>query len=206
MAQDRLEQRRRQFQTDFHTDPSDATLALMDSAEAEARKFSHNYIGSEHLLLGASVNEQTKPSLQAVGLKADKIRSAVEFIIGRGDRHLAKDEVIRPTPRTNAILEASAGEQHILNDPQLEPDHIILSLVRHGEGIGIGIVESLGVSGERLRSSVLLQREARQAIADYTPESPKKGRLQGLPTAMAVGIAVGLTGVVAQAVYKKFRA
>ena len=205
MAQDRGQERARQLLSEFSAPYAPATAGLINSAAVEAARLRHNYIGTEHLLLGATATPECQPYMEALKLDPKKIRSAVEFIIGTGDRSVTVDN-IGLTPRSKKVIELGISEQQILGDRKLEPDHVILGLVREREGIGIGVIESLGVSPELLRSRVLLQRQERMdEVEARVPERSSSHPLKGLPTAIGLGLAVGLVGVTARAAYRKFR-
>jgi ATP-dependent Clp protease ATP-binding subunit ClpC len=82
------------------------------------------------------------------------VRSSVEFIIGRGDRTLAGD--IGLTPRAKKVLQLSFDEARRLNHSYIGTEHLLLSLVREGEGIAASVLESQGVSLGKVRSQVIV--------------------------------------------------
>jgi len=133
---------------------SDQTREVLKYAEEEARGFKHNYIGTEHLLLGLIREEESVAAkvLQSMGVELNKVRSAVEFIIGRGDR-LVQGEIAF-TPRSKKVLELALDEARQLNHEYVGPEHILLGLIREG-GIAAGVFESLGVHLEKARNAVL---------------------------------------------------
>jgi ATP-dependent Clp protease ATP-binding subunit ClpC len=88
-----------------------------------------------------------------LGVELNKVRSAVEFIIGRGDRTVAGD--IGLTPRAKKVIELSVDEARRLNHHYIGTEHLLLGLVREGEGIAAGVLESLGVSLDKVRSQVI---------------------------------------------------
>jgi ATP-dependent Clp protease ATP-binding subunit ClpA len=121
----------------------------------EAQRFQHNYIGTEHLLLGL-VRENggiAGAVLHNLGVEINKVRSALEFIIGRGDRIMLGE--IGLTPRTKKVIELAADEAHRLNHDAIGTEHLLLGLVREGEGIAAGILESLGVSLKKVRTETI---------------------------------------------------
>jgi ATP-dependent Clp protease ATP-binding subunit ClpA len=132
----------------------DAREALQ-LAQNEAQRFSHNYIGTEHLLLGLVRREESVAGrvLSQLGIELQKVRSAVEFIIGRGDRVVLGE--ISLTPCAKKVIELSADETRRLGHDYLGTEHILLGLVREGEGIAAGVLESLGVKLERVRTTTL---------------------------------------------------
>jgi len=134
---------------DKFTEPARRVLAL---AQEEALRFNHNYIGTEHFLLGLiregeGVAAQT---LAHMGVELNKARAAVEFIIGRGDRPVMGE--IRLTERAKKVIELSVDEARRLQHEYIGTEHILLGLVREGEGIAAGVLESMGVSLDRARA------------------------------------------------------
>ena len=129
---------------------------IMNRAEAEARRFQHNYIGTEHLLLGlVQEGEGIAPKiLTHLGVDLDKVRSSVEFIIGRGDSIVAGS--IGLTPRAKRVIELAADEADCLSQHSIGTEHLLLALVHEGEGIAGGVLESLGVNLEKVRIQTLL--------------------------------------------------
>ncbi len=128
---------------------------VFELAHEEAARFNHNYIGTEHLLLGLVREEDGIAGrvLANLGVQLTKVRSAVEFIIGRGDGLIVGDPGL--TPRSKKVIELSMDEARRLNNHYVGTEHLLLGLVREGEGIAAGVLESLGVSLERVRQSVM---------------------------------------------------
>ncbi len=124
-------------------------------AQQEAQRFNHNYIGTEHLLLGLVRQEGSLAAqvLESLGVELEKVRGAVEFIIGRGDRVVLGE--IGLTPRSKKVIELSIDEARRMNQQEIGPEHILLGLAREGEGIAAGVLESLGVTLWRLRKATL---------------------------------------------------
>src|SRR5919109_555992 len=124
-------------------------------AQEEAQRFNHNYIGTEHLLLGLVREGEgiAAKVLGNLGVELNKVRSAVEFIIGRGDRMVIGD--ISLTPRAKKVIELAVEEARRLNHNYIGTEHLLLGLVREGEGIAAGVLESLGVNLEKVRAQVM---------------------------------------------------
>jgi ATP-dependent Clp protease ATP-binding subunit ClpC len=128
---------------------------VLTLAQEEAQRFNHNYIGTEHLLLGL-VREGDGIAarvLNNLGVQLPKVRSAVEFIIGRGETMIMGE--IGLTPRAKKVIELAVDEARRLNHHYIGTEHLLLGLVREGEGIAAGVLESLGVSLEKLRAQVI---------------------------------------------------
>src|SRR5712691_6402726 len=128
---------------------------VLQLAQEEAQRFNHNYIGTEHLLLGLVREGEGVAAkvLGNLGVELNKVRSAVEFIIGRGDRTVAGD--IGLTPRAKKVIELSVDEARRLNHHYIGTEHLLLGLVREGEGIAAGVLESLGVNLDKVRHEVI---------------------------------------------------
>ena len=138
---------------------------VLTLAQEEAQRFNHNYIGTEHLLLGL-VREGdgiAAKVLANLGVELSKVRSAVEFIIGRGDRAVLGE--IGLTPRAKKVIELSVDEARRLNHHYIGTEHLLLGLVREGEGIAAGVLESLGVNLERVRA------ETTRVLSQTTPQT-----------------------------------
>ncbi|HET9109716.1 MAG TPA: Clp protease N-terminal domain-containing protein [Ktedonobacterales bacterium] len=128
---------------------------VMSLAQEEAQRFNHNYIGTEHILLGL-VREGDGVAakvLMSLGVELEKVRNAVETIIGRGDRVVLGD--IGLTPRAKKVIELAIDEARRLNHHYIGTEHLLLGLIREGEGIAAGVLESLGVNLERVRLATI---------------------------------------------------
>ncbi len=127
---------------------------VLTLAQEEALRFNHNYIGTEHLLLGLVREGEGVAAkvLANLGVELNKVRSAVEFIIGRGDRAVMGD--IGLTPRAKKVIELAVDEARRLGHHYIGTEHLLLGLVREGEGIAAGVLESLGVSLDKVRAEV----------------------------------------------------
>src|SRR5206468_7281449 len=150
---------------------------VLTLAQEEALRFNHNYIGTEHLLLGLVREGEGVAAkvLANLGVELNKVRSAVEFIIGRGDRTVMGE--IGLTPRAKKVIELAVDEARRLNHHYIGTEHLLLGLVREGEGIAAGVLESLGVSLDKVRAQVIhvlshsptySQHESRQATRTPT--------------------------------------
>ncbi len=142
---------------------------VLTLAQEEAQRINHNYIGTEHLLLGL-VREGDGVAakvLANLGVELSKVRSAVEFIIGRGDAG-SKGE-IGLTPRAKKVIELAVDEARRLNHHYIGTEHLLLGLVREGEGIAASVLESLGVNLEKVRA------ETTRILSQSMPQSSAGG-------------------------------
>ena len=128
---------------------------VLTLAQDEAQRFNHNYIGTEHLLLGLVREGEGVAAkvLENMGVELNKVRTAVEFIIGRGDRPVVGE--IGLTPRAKKVIELAVDEARRLNHNYIGTEHLLLGLVREGEGIAAGVLESLGVNLDKVRPEVI---------------------------------------------------
>ena len=136
---------------DKFTERARKVLAL---AQEEAQRFNHNYVSTEHILLGI-VNEGSGVAtkvLANLGVELPKVRTAVEFIIGRGESRSQGE--VGLTPRAKKVIELAVDEARHLNHNYIGTEHLLLGLLREGEGVAAGVLESLGISLEKARSEV----------------------------------------------------
>ncbi len=160
---------------------------VLTLAQEEAQRFNHNYIGTEHLLLGL-VREGDGVAakvLANLGVELNKVRSAVEFIIGRGDRAVLGE--IGLTPRAKKVIELAVDEARRLNHHYIGTEHLLLGLVREGEGIAAGVLESLGVNLERVRA------ETTRILSQSMPQTAGAGARSSTRTPTVDQLGMDLT-------------
>jgi len=152
---------------------TDRARRVLTLAQEEAQRFNHNYIGTEHLLLGLVREGEGVAAkvLGNMGVQLPRVRSAVEFIIGRGDSMVMGE--IGLTPRAKKVIELSVDEARRLNHHYIGTEHLLLGLVREGEGIAAGVLESLGVNLEKVRAQVM-QVVSQSATAQQSTKSQTK--------------------------------
>ena len=148
---------------------SERARRVLSLAQEEAQRFNHNYIGTEHILLGLVRETEGVAArvLSNLGVELTKVRSAVEFIIGRGEKSVPGE--IGLTPRAKKVIELAVDEARRLNHSYIGTEHLLIGLLREGEGVAAGVLESLGVTLEKIRnetSRVLSQNAPRPACAD----------------------------------------
>ncbi|HET9808569.1 MAG TPA: Clp protease N-terminal domain-containing protein, partial [Candidatus Limnocylindria bacterium] len=138
---------------------NDRAKRVLAFAQDEAIHLKHNYIGTEHLLLGLVREGESVAAnvLKALGVELSKVRTAVEFIIGPGDaaNMPSPPNELTISPRTKKVIELAIDEARKLNHRHVGPEHLLLGLVREGQGIASGVIESLGVTLEKVRQQVL---------------------------------------------------
>jgi len=134
---------------------TDRARKVLTLAQDEAQRFNHNYIGTEHLLLGLVREGEGVAArvLENMNVELSKVRTAVEFIIGRGDRPVVGE--VGLTPRAKRVIELAIDEARRLGHNYIGTEHLLLGLVREGEGIAAGVLESLGVNLDKVRHQVI---------------------------------------------------
>jgi len=163
---------------------TDRARKVLTLAQDEAQRFNHNYIGTEHLLLGLVREGEGVAArvLENMNVELPKVRTAVEFIIGRGDRPVVGE--VGLTPRAKRVIELAIDEARRLGHNYIGTEHLLLGLVREGEGIAAGVLESLGVNLDKVRHEVIrvLSQSSSAGPAQETKRASKT------PTVDALGI------------------
>src|SRR2546423_2593663 len=125
-------------------------------ARKEADRFPHNYVGREHILLGLiKLGQGVAVSvLQKMGLDLETVRNAVEKQVGTGQETKAQNSVPY-TPRVKKVLALAGREAKTLNHSYVGTEHILLGLLREGEGVAARVLKSLDIDIERTRNEIL---------------------------------------------------
>jgi ATP-dependent Clp protease ATP-binding subunit ClpC len=174
-------------------------------AQDEARALKHNYIGTEHILLGLLREEEGLAArvLESLAITVEEVRAQVARIVGRGDEVTTGQ--IPFTPRAKKVLELALGEARSLGHNHIGTEHILLGLVRENEGVGARILLDFGAGAEKIRNEIIrmLSRSgsgparAHSTVAPPPPkgdgESPTRQgrRALGLLVAFALGVLTG---------------
>lgn len=133
------------------TERAQKVLAL---SQEEAIRLKHNNIGTEHILLGLVREGEgiAAKALYGLGLSAEKIQEEVETLIGNGQEI---SQTIHYTPRAKKVIELSMDEARKLGHSYVGTEHILLGLIREGEGVAARVLTNLGVSLNKARQQVL---------------------------------------------------
>jgi ATP-dependent Clp protease ATP-binding subunit ClpA len=152
---------------------TDRARRVVVLAQEEARMLNHNYIGTEHILLGLIHEGEgvAAKALESLGISLEAVRSQVEEIIGQGQA--APTGHIPFTPRAKKVLELSLREALQLGHNYIGTEHILLGLIREGEGVAAQVLQKLGADLNRVRQQVI------QLLQGYT-ETPE-GRTPDFP-------------------------
>ena len=155
---------------------SERARKVLSLAQEEAQRFNHNYIGTEHVLLGLTrVNDGTATKVLAgLGVDMEKVKSAVEYIIGDGDSSATGD--IGLTPRAKKVIELAVDEARRMSHQYIGTEHLLVGLLREGEGVAAGVLESLGVNLDQVRSEItnIMERTSGPSVSSGTSNSTSK--------------------------------
>ena len=162
---------------------SERARRVLTLAQEEAQRCNHNYIGTEHILLG--LVRETEGVVARVlinlGIDLNKVRAAVEFIIGRGENPVEGE--IGLTPRAKKVIELAVDEARRMNHSYIGTEHLLVGLLREGEGVASGVLESLGVTLESVRS------ETHRVLTQTAPASSQGSKATNrTPTLDQLGI------------------
>ena len=161
---------------------TDRARRVVVLAQEEARMLNHNYIGTEHILLGLIHEGEgvAAKALESLGISLEAVRSQVEEIIGQGQQ--APSGHIPFTPRAKKVLELSLREALQLGHNYIGTEHILLGLIREGEGVAAQVLVKLGADLNRVRQQVI------QLLSGYQGKEPATsgGPAEGTPSTSLV--------------------
>jgi ATP-dependent Clp protease ATP-binding subunit ClpC len=161
---------------------TDRARRVVVLAQEEARMLNHNYIGTEHILLGLIHEGEgvAAKALESLGISLEGVRQQVEEIIGQGQQ--APSGHIPFTPRAKKVLELSLREALQLGHNYIGTEHILLGLIREGEGVAAQVLVKLGADLNRVRQQVI------QLLSGYQGKEPAGagGPTEGVPSTSLV--------------------
>lgn len=161
---------------------TDRARRVVVLAQEEARMLNHNYIGTEHILLGLIHEGEgvAAKALESLGISLDAVRQQVEEIIGQGQQ--APSGHIPFTPRAKKVLELSLREALQLGHNYIGTEHILLGLIREGEGVAAQVLVKLGADLNKVRQQVI------QLLSGYQGKEPATagGPAEGAPSTSLV--------------------
>src|SRR5437899_7269145 len=166
---------------------TDRARRVVVLAQEEARLLNHNYIGTEHILLGLIHEGEGVAAkvLGSLGISLEAVRAQVEEIIGHGGS--APSGHIPFTPRAKKVLELALRAALQLGHNYIGTEHILLGLIREGEGVGVRVLVSLGVDPQRVHQRVIeTLSEYREMAAELgvplsSPDRPPSRGPSGSP-------------------------
>jgi ATP-dependent Clp protease ATP-binding subunit ClpC len=161
-------------------------------ARKEADRFHHNYVGTEHILLGLiKLGQGVAVSvLQKMGLDLETVRAAVEKQVGTGTETKTQGS-IPYTPRVKKVLALAGKEAKALNHSYVGTEHILLGLLREGEGVAARVLKSLDIDIERTRNEILRELDPQFSGGEGRPrvgpvvvakKPPPRRRVAAAPT------------------------
>ncbi|RYJ03043.1 MAG: NDP-hexose 4-ketoreductase, partial [Actinomycetales bacterium] len=158
---------------------TDRARRVVVLAQEEARMLSHNYIGTEHILLGLIHEGEgvAAKALESLDISLEAVRAQVEDIIGQGQQ--APSGHIPFTPRAKKVLELSLREALQLGHNYIGTEHILLGLIREGEGVAAQVLVKLGADLNRVRQQVIQLVQGFQGKEAETSGAPQESAPQG---------------------------
>jgi ATP-dependent Clp protease ATP-binding subunit ClpC len=155
---------------------TDQARRVLILAQEEARMLDHDYIGPEHILLGLTLEDTgpTAQALQSLGIGLDGVRGQVKEIIGRGQQPPRSGQHIPFTPRAKKTLELTMREAMQLGSNHVAPEHILLGLIRLGEGTAAEVLIGLGATVGAVRQQLLGQHDSEQPAPQPAPAGGAK--------------------------------
>ena len=141
-------------------------------AQEEAKRLNHSAVGTEHILLGIIREGEGVASkvLESLNISPDRVRSEIEAAIGRGER--TPYEEVAFTPRAKKVLELALDEARRLGHNYIGTEHLLLGLIREGEGVAARVLEAMGVDLERVRAQVVYLL-GEEGTTSYTRQASK---------------------------------
>jgi ATP-dependent Clp protease ATP-binding subunit ClpC len=154
---------------------TDRARRVVVLAQEEARMLNHNYIGTEHILLGLIHEGEgvAAKGLESLGISLEAVRAQVEEIIGQGQQ--APSGHIPFTPRAKKVLELSLREALQLGHNYIGTEHILLGLIREGEGVAAQVLVKLGADLNRVRQQVIQLLSGYQGKETVVQGGPAEG-------------------------------
>lgn len=167
---------------------TEKAIKVIMLAQEEARRLGHNFVGTEQILLGL-IGEGTgiaAKTLKSMGVNLKDARIEVEKIIGRGSGFVAVE--IPFTPRAKRVLELSWDEARQLGHNYIGTEHLLLGLIREGEGVAARVLENLGVDLNKVRSNVIRMLGETRTSASSTSTTTTQGGRSKTPTLDEFGV------------------
>jgi len=161
---------------------SEGARKVLARAQIEAQRLGHNYIDTEHILLGI-VAEETGVAAKVLinlGIPLKKVQAAVEFVVGKGDRQTTGD--ISLAPRAKKVIELAVDEARRFSSNYIGTEHLLLGLLRGKEGVASNVLDSLGITMERTREEVNKTMRQQSTRARTTRSSSRTPTLDQVGT------------------------
>ena len=153
---------------------SEGARKVLARAQIEAQRLGHNFIDTEHILLGI-VAEETGVAAKVLinlGIPLKKVQAAVEFVVGKGDRQTTGD--ISLAPRAKKVIELAVDEARHFNSNYIGTEHLLLGLLRGKDGVASNVMDSLGITMEKTREEVTKTMRQQATRARTTTRSTSR--------------------------------
>ena len=139
-------------------------------AQEEARNMGHNYVGTEHLLLGLLREKDGAAAkvLTDMGMELDKMRNYIVQLVGKGNYNF--NEGFGYTPRTKRVMELSFYEARNLGHNYVGTEHLLLALIREGEGVAARILKDANIDLEKIRTQIMQMVQEEGGETQSTPK------------------------------------
>ncbi|MCD6453302.1 MAG: ATP-dependent Clp protease ATP-binding subunit [Dehalococcoidales bacterium] len=159
---------------------SERARKVLTLAQEEAQSLNHSYIGTEHILLGLVREGEgiAAKVLTNLGIDLNKVRAQVEFVIGRGEKVSSGEAGL--TPRARRVIELAIDEARYLGHSYIGTEHLLLGLLREGEGIAASVLDSFSITLDQVRAEtgrVLSQGTAKSRTTRVTSRTPSLDKL-----------------------------
>lgn len=168
---------------------------VLTFAQEEAQRLSHNYIGTEHILLGLIREEEGLAAkvLKEMGVDQTRVRQVIKEIVGEGQA--ASGARLSLTPRTKRVIELAVDEARRMGHHYIGTEHLLLGLIREGDGIAVNVLKSMGVSPDKIRTNLSKAvMEAAPYPAEGAQQQPQKKRGES-KTPLLDQLAIDLTAL-----------
>ena len=150
---------------------SERARRVLSLAQEEAQRLNHNYIGTEHILLGLVKEEEGVAArvLINMGVSLPKMRSAVEYVIGPGEKVTSAGTGL--TTRAKRVIELAIDEARQMGHNYIGTEHLLLGLLREADGVAAGVLDSFSVTLEKARAEItrFLSQNANKTRTAKTP-------------------------------------
>lgn len=148
---------------------------IVSFAQQMAQDLGHNYVGTEHLLLGIIQEEEgiAARALENLGIEMEQVQQMIVQSVGVGDKSA---ELLGFTPRTKKVFELSIAEARSLNHNYVGTEHLLLGIITAGDGIATKILTELGVDPQNIRTEILKLLNSRGASGDQKSASIRRGK------------------------------
>ena len=169
---------------------SERARRVLSLAQEEAKRFNHNHIDTEHILLGLLKEKEGVAATVLINLGIDlsKAITAVEFIISKRDKSGTGE--IGLTPRAKKVIELAVDEARRLNHNYIGTEHLLIGLLREGEGVAAGVLDSLQVNLDNLREQTekVLEEVFQQSQSSPSHSAQSSGPKTKTPTLDQLGV------------------